>query len=52
MNKILNKLQHQNPNSLQYKLDGGYPGDGIFWLRLDGSITGVGGGGGAKNGKN
>ena len=30
---------------------GANPGDGVFWLRVDGSITGVGGGGGAINGK-
>ena len=48
MNKILNKLQNFRIRFNTSQM-GANPGDGVFWLRVDGSITGVGGG--AINGK-
>ena len=55
MNKILNKLQLQIRIRFNTSQRGGgaNPGEGVFLLQVDGSITwvGWGGGGGAKNGK-
>ena len=53
MNKILNKLQLQLQIRVCFNTSqrGANPGEVAFLLQVDGSITGVGWGGGTINGK-